>query len=270
MQQDKVTTLTDVAYWDRTWSDRAIPVPLDPRAPGLNGVVQRRWHRYFADAFRRIGIAPGDRILEAGCGGSVFLPYFAREFGLVAEGIDNSPEGCALSEAIAARATLRTAIHCDDVLSPPERLKGRYRVVYSMGLAEHFRPTTQILDALAAFLQPGGWLISVVPNMHGLVGGLQKAVDPEVYGVHVPLSPEALAQAHRDCGLAVESAEHVMTANFSVVNFSGASSRVRPNVGLRAASWASKAVWVLEKAGLPEIPNGVTSPYVAVLARKGA
>src|SRR4029077_8642826 len=135
---------------------------------------------------------------------------------------------------------IRTPIHVGDVLDPPPSLLGRYRVVFSLGLAEHFRPTTSIVSALAGFLQPAGVLITVVPNMHGVVGLLQKLVDPAVYRVHVPLSPAELADAHRSCSLSVASAEHIMTANFSVVNFSGSGSRIAPGLGLRIASWSSK------------------------------
>jgi hypothetical protein len=263
-----VESLTDAHYWDRTWAGRPVPQPLDSGGRGLNATVPRRWHRFLSQVFASLGIGAGDRLLEAGCGGSVFLPYFVREYGLAAEGLDNSPEGCELSGAIARRSGFLTPVHFADVLHADESLVGRYRVVFSLGLAEHFTPTTSIISALSAFLQPSGWLITVVPNMHGIVGMLQKLVDPAVYGVHVPLSPAELAEAHRACGLSVLSAQHLMTANFSVLNFSGPGSRLPPGVGLRLASWTSKFIWTLERAGLPEFPNGWTSPYVVVVAQR--
>jgi SAM-dependent methyltransferase len=265
---DRVESLTDAVYWDRTWAGRTIPQPLDWRGTGLNATVPRRWHGFFSQAFPAMAIRAGDRLLEAGCGGSVFLPYFAREHGLAAEGLDNSPEGCELSREIARRSGIPTPIHFGDVLRPEATLLGRYRAVFSLGLAEHFTPTTSIISALAAFLQPSGWLITAVPNMHGIVGALQKLVDPGVYSIHVPLSPAELAEAHQACGLSVLSAGHLMTANFSVVNFNGPGSRLPPRIGLRLASWTSKLVWTLERAGLPEFPNGRTSPYVVVVAQR--
>ncbi len=268
MDKDGIKSLTDTDYWDRTWSHRVVPEPLDPRATGLNGTVARAWHVFFSQVFGSLGIQPGDLLLEAGCGGSVLLPYFAREFGLAAEGVDNSVEGCELSNAIAKHSGIHTEIHAGDVLHPPATLQGRYKAVLSLGLAEHFSPTTSIISALVTLLQPAGYLITLVPNMHGLVGALQRVVDPAVYRVHVPLSPATLADAHRACGLTVLDARHVMTANFSVVNFSGPGSRVPPGVGLRLASWTSKSVWSLQRVGLPEIPNGWTSPYVVVVAQR--
>jgi hypothetical protein len=124
--------------------------------------------------------------------------------------------------------------------------------VFSLGLAEHFMPTTSIINALSAFLQPSGWLITAVPNMHGILGMLQRLANPAVYHVHVTLSPTELAAAHRASGLSVLSAQHLMTVNFSVVNFSGPGSRLPPGTGLRLASWTSKLIWTLERAGLPE------------------
>jgi 2-polyprenyl-3-methyl-5-hydroxy-6-metoxy-1,4-benzoquinol methylase len=268
MSKDRIESLTDTDYWDRTWSRRSVPEPLNPRAAGLNGTVARHWHGLFSQTFGSLGIRAGDRLLEAGCGGSVFLPYFAREYGLAAEGVDNSPEGCELSNAISSRSGIHTPIHAGDILHPPAALRGRYRVVFSLGLAEHFSPTSSIISALATLLQPAGYLMTVVPNMHGLVGALQRVVDPAVYRIHVPLSPTELADAHRACGLSVLDAKHVMTANFSVVNFSGSGSRIPPGLGLRLASWTSKVVWSLQRIGLPEIPNGWTSPYVVVLAQR--
>jgi 2-polyprenyl-3-methyl-5-hydroxy-6-metoxy-1,4-benzoquinol methylase len=268
MVNQKVESLTDAQYWDRTWAGRAIPQPLDSRGRGLNSTVPRRWRRFFSQVFASLGIRAGDRLLEAGCGGSVFLPYFVREYGLAAEGLDNSPEGCELSGAIARRSGFFTPIHFGDVLHPDAALLGQYRVVFSVGLAEHFMPTTSIISALSAFLQPSGCLITVVPNMHGIVGTLQKLVDPAIYSIHVPLSPAELAEAHRASGLSVLSAQHLMTANFSIVNFSGPDARLPPAIGLRLASWTSKLIWTLERAGLPEFPNGWTSPYVVVVAQR--
>lgn len=125
MMNDRGESLTDSDYWDRTWSGRTIPEPLDPHGRGLNSTLPRRWHRFFSQSFASLGIRAGDRLLEAGCGGSVFLPYFVREYGLDAEGLDNSSEGCELSEAIAKQSGILTPIHFGDVLQPPAPLLRR-------------------------------------------------------------------------------------------------------------------------------------------------
>lgn len=267
MPDDRAQALTDVEYWDQVWSQRGVPDPLNPRAEGLNACVPKAFNAFFHRTLHRINCGPSQRLLEAGCGGSVMLPYFAREFGMHADGIDSSPEGCALSEAISRKAGTSSSIFLADLFDPPAETVRQYDVVYSLGLVEHFTPTERIIEALKAFLVPGGTLISVVPNMRGLTALLQKLADPAVYSVHVPLSPTQLRRAYEACGFEVVDASHLMTINLSVVNFSGPTSRIHPGVGLRAASWISKSVWMLQRLGMPDLPNAVTSPYVAVVGR---
>lgn len=269
-ESQSANSLTNTQYWDSVWANREVPLPLNPNQKGLNGVVPRSYHDYFQRIFRSIDVKPEDLLCEAGCGGSIFLPYFRQQFDLIAEGLDNSKEGCSLSDAVANQCGIQTPIHFGDVFDPPEHLLERYRIVVSFGLAEHFKPTTTVINALKKLVQPSGYLITQVPNMHGAVGLLQRLVDPGVYNVHVPLSPTELADAHRACGLQIIDARHLMTACFSVVNFSGPDSRVSARVGLRLTSWLSKAIWIIEGLGIPSVPNGLTSPFVFVVAQKSA
>ena len=259
---------TNPDYWDQVWSDRTVNDPMDPQAPGLNGTVARAWHRLFSDLFMGWQLEPGARIVEAGCGGSTVLPYFAKTFSFDAHGLDYSATGCALSQAIAQKAKITTEIHEGDVFDLPKSLKESFDVVYSAGLAEHFFPTEKIVSALSDLTRPGGYVVTIVPNMYGIVGLLQRLVSPSVFRVHTPLDPGELAQAHRQAGLAVLESRYFMTANFSVINFESEDTRVPANVGLRLASWTSKSVWLCESLGLPEIRNRLTSPYVLCAARK--
>ena len=259
--------LTDVAYWDRNWASRPAPDPLDPARPGLNGTMSRSLHRFFERFFVKLAVKPGDLIVEAGSGGSIILPYFKTQFQLRAEGIENSPVGTETSRAIAAKSGVETPIHDADLFKLPPHLLQRYDIVFSYGLVEHFLPTTLILDQLKSIARPGGHLVTLIPNMRGVVGWLQKVANPEVFAIHVPLSAAELAQAHRDSGLEVIEYGYIMTVNFSAINFAG-SGRLLSGAGPRLASWGSKLVWLAESLRFPEMPNALTSPYAFVIARK--
>lgn len=263
-----VRPLTDTDYWNQIWAKRVVPSPLLPAAPGLNGAVNRALHRFLSQAMTRIGVMPQHRVLEAGCGGSVILPYLVQQFSVVAEGIDYSEEGCELSRAIAARSGVETTIHQCDMFNPPDHLLGRYDVVFSAGLVEHFDPTSRAITALQRLLASGGHLITLVPNMTALPGLLQYIASPKIYAGHVALDLSRLAQAHQSVDMQILDAGYLMTVNFGAINFTDASRSFAHRFGPRLSSWASKAVWMMQAAGLPEMPNGWTSPYVFVIARK--
>ena len=78
------------------------------------------------------------------------------------------------------------------MFDPPDDMKGQYDLVMSFGVVEHFKDTTACLKACAAFVKPGGQMFTMIPNMTGLVGSLQKIIDRNVYDIHVPLSCKML------------------------------------------------------------------------------
>src|SRR5664279_2041222 len=92
------TNLIGSDQWNASWAAAAAPRRLRP------------WRDYVSWRFARIFreyIKPGDRILEIGCGGSRFLPYFARELGAAVWGMDFAAEGVITAKAALARAGVR-------------------------------------------------------------------------------------------------------------------------------------------------------------------
>lgn len=249
-------------YWDALWRDAAPPAPIEPRAPGLNNVVNRRFHETFAEAFAgRLG--PGAALIEVGCARSAWLPYFAREFGFRVTGLDYSEVGCRQAEDVLRRSDVAGRIVCADLFAPPADLVGAFDAAVTFGVVEHFADTSAAMAAIGKLLKPGGLALTVVPNLHGLTGALTRLLDRAVYDVHVPLDPAALAAAHEKAGLEVLSCRHVLAINLGVVSAASPSPLVA-----RLTSWTSKAVWLAESAGLRIPPNGWTSPYVFCLARR--
>jgi SAM-dependent methyltransferase len=265
--------LTDAKYWDGVWGRGASPKPLDPRDTSLDNFAKRRWHLYFQDTFRQIG-AIGNRrpqkLIEVGCGGSIVLPYLGSEFGLDLAGLDYSPAGCRLSDAIHAAAKIPADIRQGDMFEPPNDFVGKFDIVYSRGLVEHFRPTEIALNALAKLCRPGGYLVTAIPNFAGFLGSIQKYVNRPIYRLHVPLSARDLRAAHIDCGLEVLDCRYLFTVNFSVVNFSGREAIISESLGLRLAAGLTKTIWLLQEYGLPEMPSKTLSPYIVCLAKKTA
>lgn len=255
------------AHWDEAWARTSLPPVIDPRGRGLNHHFDRQIHAYLQGVFGVVR-RPDSRILEIGCGNSVLLPYLAREFGFEPNGLDYSELGCRRARESLARERIDGTIHCEDFFAPSERLLSQFDIVISWGVAEHFQPTSRCLSAFAAFLKPGGSMVTIVPNMTGPMGALQKAADRAVYEIHIPLDRRALAAAHREAGLEVARSEYLMLFNLNVVNLEGRANRWWHRPAVRLCSWVSKAIWLAEPLLPFARPNRSTSPLVACVAIK--
>jgi SAM-dependent methyltransferase len=111
---------------------------------------------------REVGLAPGERVLEVGCGmGRHTFELAAR--GLRVEGLDLSPF---LLERFRGFAGSRWQIplHQADVLDTPPELHGAFDAVVGFFTLHHLHDLPACLRAMAGLLRPGGRLAFVEPN----------------------------------------------------------------------------------------------------------
>jgi len=263
-------SLTSPSYWDSIWQRKTTAKPLDPKSSALRDFGRCQWDAYFRRILSRTELlSPGSprRLLEVGCGGSVFLPYFRKEFGFDIAGIDYSEVGCAKSRAIHSAAQTPAEIHECNMFDPPAHLRHGFDLVCSFGLVEHFRPTESAIETLAQFCRPGGYLLTTVPNLRGLPGAIQKRMNSAIYDLHVPLSAAELSACHKRCGLEVVESGPIGTLNLMALNFSGPGSRVPEMLGLACSASITRLALFLHKLGLPQRPSEFASPYLGCLAR---
>jgi 2-polyprenyl-3-methyl-5-hydroxy-6-metoxy-1,4-benzoquinol methylase len=258
------------AHWDATWNQSSLPPRMDPRAPGIANRVIRKYHARF-EALLDGTETEGKRLLEIGCARSVWLPYFAREFGFSVEGLDYSELGCRCAEEVLRRENVTGTVTRGDMFAAPSNLVDQFDMVTSFGVAEHFEDTAACIAAMARFLKPGGLIFTSVPNMAGILGLTQKYVHRPVYDIHVPLDREALQRAHLDAGLLNVTSDYFLSANFGMCNLSGAEPsplRFAKKALLAALSRASNAMWKVEDLAGDLALNRLTSAYVVCTARK--
>lgn len=258
--------ITHKDYWNSLWRQARPLSPIDPHKGGLRNYVYRHLHAVFAAALA--GENPhGKRLIEIGCAGSRWLAYFHQYHGCRIAGLDYSPPGCAAAQALLDQVGIQGQILQADMFHPPAEHLAQYDFVFTNGLIEHFTDTAGAIAACAAFLKPGGMMITLVPNMTGPPGRLQRLFDRVLYEKHVPLSRENLAGAHADAGLEVLTAEYVLLAHLGVIQFGALERNIgsRPlqvvKLALSAPLWALGPVLGLK-------PNAVTSPFVLCLSRK--
>lgn len=214
------------------------------------------------------------RLIEVGCANSVWLPYFAHEHNCSIVGLDYSEIGCASARAILASADLKGDVILADLWNLPEELVGAFDVVFTYGLVEHFEPTEDALLALSRLLKPGGKMITIVPNLSGWLGTVQRILNRTVFDIHVAMGLDDLDAAHEKVGLMVRRSEYLCSINFGVINLIGTADgmliRVAKRlirtvlIGLSALVW-----WLEDHTVLRPCPNRLTSPYIACVAIKG-
>jgi len=210
-----------ITHWDGLWSENPLPFAWAPDRPGVKQYVPRRFDEYFTRLFIPLRPTAGKTLLEIGCASSASLPYFARQFGFAVTGIDYSEIGCRRARAVLERERVRGPVLCADLFNPPDSLLGKFDVVVSFGVVEHFQDTAGCIASLAKFLKPGGVLFTNIPNMTGAVGSLEKLLNRPLYDMHVPLDREALAEAHRAAGLTIVSCDYFLSTNFGVCGLTG-------------------------------------------------
>jgi SAM-dependent methyltransferase len=159
----------------------------------------------------------GQCLVEMGCGGSKYLPWFAHEMGFAVEGIDYSESGC-----IAARRALDAVdqpgrIYCVDFMELDASFAARYDVVTSFGVVEHFMESAALLRRFATVLKPGGHMITFVPNLKSLAGYLIKRLNRELYDTHKLFALDEFSGYHTEAGLDVLTATYTEWLDFDLL-----------------------------------------------------
>ena len=244
--------------------------PVDPRARSIWSYRERQFHRLFADLFaRRNGQAM--TLMEIGCARSVWLPYFAREFGFSVYGLDYSERGAREAREVLQGNGVNGDVACTDLFAPPPGWIGKFDVVVSFGVMEHFQDTARALHGASAYLKPGGLLITEIPNLVGINGWIQRLVNRPVFDIHVPMGTSTLARHHRAAGLDVVKCEYVVAPDFGVLNLAGLPQNLAWHIkdrllfGLRLLTGG---LWWLEQKVGPVRPGRFAAGFLICTARK--
>jgi 2-polyprenyl-3-methyl-5-hydroxy-6-metoxy-1,4-benzoquinol methylase len=194
--------LTDTEYWSNHWKQGSLPKELNPKD---------RFHSYYCFHEFFIKYLPDDskgkKIIEIGCGDSIVLPYFKKQYNLDIYGIDYSDIACKRSEQILLESGVTGRISMRDLFDPFEDLMNNFDYVYSNGVIEHFDDNTIALKYMMKFLNKDGQLITGIPNMTGLNFKLLKFLNRKVYDMHNVFSLEEFKDIHNKLGLKMIAVE---------------------------------------------------------------
>ena len=249
------------AYWDSLWNEPFNNQWVNPRDKSIRNSVNIAFHKLFQEVLSKSGETTR-RLLEVGCAQSAWLPYFHKELGFEVAGIDYSGPGCTQARKLLEQAEVPGEIVQADFFDPPKNFEEAFDVVVSFGVVEHFYDTAKCLKSLAAFAKPGGCIITIIPNMRGLPGYLQKHFGRQIYDLHVPLSREELADANMKAGLVVRQCDYFFGLNWGVLVLPDWRNNVLTRPLCQCLSLISYTYWWFERKGFRIPPNEWTSPYL--------
>ncbi|MFN3950865.1 MAG: class I SAM-dependent methyltransferase [Thermaurantimonas sp.] len=198
---------TSPEYWDKFWETNELPKEINVKKKSVNGYLYSEFDAFFR---KHIEADSQKSILELGCGNSVWLPYFYKNFRLNITGLDYSVMGCQRSEYIFKAFNTPGKVLLGDLFSPPQELIGRFDYVVSFGVIEHFLDTVEVLKAHSRYLTNEGKIIVSVPNMHGFPGWYQKVMNREVFDTHVPIDLSYLRVALKNAGFKNIDVQYVL------------------------------------------------------------
>src|SRR5437588_677894 len=148
---EQAGALTHPEYWSPYWKDIPLPQTINLADPITRQLAER--------IERCAQLGPGALALEVGCAASAWLPFFYKKWGWRVEGIDYAAAGCATARRNLALLHVPGAIYEADVFDFALDRLGRYDLVASFGVVEHFTHPVEILRAMYALLRPGGRIV---------------------------------------------------------------------------------------------------------------
>lgn len=260
--------LSSQQYWDQVLEKAQLPRVNSPASYHYSVTMD------YVDA--AIRGKKYSTFFEVGCGSSGWLPYFAQKYGLTVSGIDYSEVGCRLAEENLRMLNIpHDEIICKDLFEKDCTGGKTYDIVFSYGVIEHFDHPEDILRIFSTFLKPGGLMITLVPNLNGLMGSMSRRFVPDIYKIHKVMTQEQLRQYHEVNGLKMVKIGYAGTLTLAVMPLVHSKHwLLRRDTALGRAgtslfSFADKVSSKLFKALRINLPSKRFSPYIICIAEKG-
>lgn len=254
--------ITTKQYWDATYSERSSLRPIS-----LDG-----WKNYCAKKTYDIKYSLGlqnKKVLEVGGGGSSWLAFLSSEFPTSTfVCLDYSDEGIEILRAYAEEHGLKNLEFKKKDFFDVSEDEGRFDFVYSHGVVEHFQDLPSVLLAHSTYLKNDGVMLTIIPNMAGILGVITRWLNRAVYDIHVRHDLKRFSCAHRMAGLAIVDSGYICSNNFGVLSSCISGKRGGKYQSYKILSHVSKASWYIESKFVEFPKTALFSPYLYVVSRK--
>jgi ubiquinone/menaquinone biosynthesis C-methylase UbiE len=252
--------VTEKKYWDDIHKNKETYCPKE--LSGFRNACEALIFKEIKANFN------GGSILEVGGGSSDWLIAITKKLQPEeAFALDFSEIGCKSIDKKSSQIGINVKSICADMFYPPTNTLGRFDLVMSFGVVEHFANLNVAIAASAAFCKPGGILYTLIPNMAGLNGWLVKFWNRSVYDMHIPHDLETFLAGHNVPDLEVLSCEYLGSTNFGVL-----SACLQQKKGLnfwlyKQLTRLSKIIWLFESKLFRLPATRSFSPYIVSVSR---
>lgn len=165
--------MTAAEHWNSVWSK-----PPRMRLPSGLHVTTRSLQRLLA-----AHVSPGMKVLEIGCAPGKLLSWVAARLHAEVCGVDYSERGMQYARQLFQCLRLQADLRHEDIFETSFD-DGRFDLVYSAGVIEHFHDPRAIVARHVALTRPGGKVVITIPNYGGWYGSLEGYLHPENLGIH--------------------------------------------------------------------------------------
>lgn len=241
-------------YWQNVWKEKTIN-KLD-----LNYYT----NKLLDDLFKSIFSYDNTKtICEIGCAFSAYLLYFNDEFGFQINGCDYERISAVKTAEIYKKMGYKANIFYKDFFS--NSIVNRYDILFSWGVFEHFDNLNNSILKTRDYVNSNGYIVTVIPNMNGLVGFFQKIFNKKIYDVHIPYTKYELFKAHENAGYKTIFCDYFGIWQMGVVNISNI--KYEDKIG-KILAIPGKPLFYLSKIFKKDISSKYFSPYIIYVGKK--
>jgi len=251
MKEDKAGS----EYWNSVWTDKIVIHETD-----INYYTNTLLH----DLYKKFFIVDeAINIVEIGCSLSANLLYFNKHYKYQIHGFDYEKTSALKTQDIYDNMGYKSDIYHRDFFSEDEAKV--YDVISSFGVFEHFENLDKSIEQTKKYLKEEGMILTVIPNMNGVVGFLQKLLNRKVYDVHIPYTREDIFKTHEKSGYETLFCDYYGLYQSGVVNVSGIKNE---SIIRKILAVPGKPLYFLSKLLNFDFSNKMISPYIIYIGKR--
>jgi len=241
-------------YWNKVWGGK-----IDVSKIDINYYTNNLLHQLFLKYLPKEKL----RICEIGCAMSPYLLYFKDYFDYEIYGFDYDKEAVKKTLYIYNQYGYKANIFYRNFFSndPFDKVD----VLFSMGVFEHFSNLEESIKHTNLYLKDDGIIITIIPNMNGIVGLLQKIFNKKVYDIHFPYTKKDLLFAHEKAGYKTLFCDYFGIYQGGVINLGDIKYK---NIISKLLAMPGKPLYYLNKFTNFKLDSKFNSPYVVYIGKK--